>query len=625
MPEKIIRIKTTKLAWISILAIFLIVLLLISVLNTMSSNRALKGLKYHKKELAVRGSIKSSDNEKGFTIAKSILFYKAIIDTRYLDPNKKDLFVALFSIYSGIKKEVIYKKLNNQKRLGKLTLSYGISKLTASRLNQLSKIVNYTEHKDENNITRPIKIFRALNQNQSFYSGLDIVESGDKRLNPYKDTMTPLIGYVSKNETKNGITRLTGLKGLEKYYDKELNNYKSGLVTGDRDAVGYAILNKYCTFKTAKNGNNLHLNISLKLQRNIEMILDRYKTKFEAREIIVSVMDSKTGKVLLLGTSNRFNPQRIKQNEVGYLNVNAVEMKFEPGSIIKPITMALVFDKYRVKKGELINAHNKGKRNKKGLYPRGRYRLKPHTIGDDHRFNKRYITPSDIIVYSSNIGILQLAQRLSGQEFLDGFHKFGFARKTGIDVSYEKKGLLHTLKQYRAYENTQRDNIYKATDSYGQGITATFMQVLKAYSVFNNDGKIVTPQIVSHITNSDDKLIKRILPKKAVQIVSSKSANIVKQMLIRTVTKGTGKGADIKGLEIGGKTGTAQIPRRGKYQKEYISSFFGFANDRKNKYTIGVTVFEPSYKYHYASQSAVVVFRDVIDILMKQGYLELSG
>jgi len=93
--------------------------------------------------------------------------------------------------------------------------------------------------------------------------------------------------------------------------------------------------------------------------------------------------------------------------------------------------------------------------------------------------------------------------------------------------------------------------------------------------------------------------------------------------LIRTVKIGTGKGTNIEGLEIGGKTGTSQIARGGKYRKRYISSFFGFANDKSSKYTIGVTIFEPSWKYHYASSSAAVVFRDVVDILVRQNYLNI--
>ena len=182
-------------------------------------------------------------------------------------------------------------------------------------------------------------------------------------------------------------------------------------------------------------------------------------------------------------------------------------------------------------------------------------------------------------------------------------------------MPYEHKGLIHKLYEYRAGEDKGKDNVYKTTDSYGQGITATFIQVLKAYSTFNNDGKIVTPYIVNKNTDI-----------KSPQIISKSTANKVKQLLIKTVEAGTGKKAQIDGLEVGGKTGTANIVVNKRYQRKYMSSFFGFVNDDKNKYTIGVTVNDPvntgkHWYYYYASNSAVPVFREITKILVKLNYL----
>ena len=138
------------------------------------------------------------------------------------------------------------------------------------------------------------------------------------------------------------------------------------------------------------------------------------------------------------------------------------------------------------------------------------------------------------------------------------------------------------------------------------------------YSVFNNDGYIVTPRIV-----------KTTLKNQAIQVISKKSANTIKKYLVLTVNEGTGKGTFIKGLQIGGKTGTANKARGGKYKKRYISSFFGFANDKTQKYTIGVSVNEPiatgkHWYYYYASKSAVPVFRDLVKTLLKFDYLRAN-
>jgi len=257
-------------------------------------------------------------------------------------------------------------------------------------------------------------------------------------------------------------------------------------------------------------------------------------------------------------------------------------------------------------------------KNSEGKYPKGMYKIGRWPIHDDHQFKTNYIKLKDIVIFSSNIGTLLLAQRLSGQEFYDGLKKFGLEEKTGIDLPYEQIGDIHSLNQYKAGERKGKDNIFKATDSYGQGITITFMQLLKAYSAFNNNGKVSIPQIINN---------NLILPQK--QIITQQTAKIMKKLLIQTVEEGTGRKARIDGIQIGGKTGTAQISNGKKgYQKKYISSFFGFANDHKNhKYTIGVTVLNPistgkHWYYKYAASSAVPVFRELVATLIKLNYLE---
>lgn len=156
-------------------------------------------------------------------------------------------------------------------------------------------------------------------------------------------------------------------------------------------------------------------------------------------------------------------------------------------------------------------------------------------------------------------------------------------------------------------------------------MTATFIQLLKAYSIFNNDGQMITPRIVNYLTHDGNKY--KPYEDKPEKIVSKETADSMKKMLIKTVTDGTGKSAKIDGLEIGGKTGTAQIARGGKYLKKYISSFFGFVNDDKgNSYTIGVTVINPistgtHWYYYYASWSAVPVFKEIVQNLVKLNYL----
>ncbi|MBP9490243.1 MAG: penicillin-binding protein 2 [Aliarcobacter sp.] len=611
--KKIEKVDKTKKIVILFSFIFLCLsILFFSVFRTITEKRHLPSLKGEKTELSVRGDIISSDN---FKIASSKKVYKAMIDTRHLDPAKEELFLNLFSIYSNIDYKTLKEKLiEGKKQPGNLVLTYSIDSRSAKNLKELAfKLIQ-------------LDVFTSRMVNGSkILRGLTISESGEKRTFSYNDTLTPVVGYISKFESESGKTKVNGIKGLEKNYNKVLNQSKDGVLQGDRDVLSYVSFDKNSLIRKRVDGATLNLNIPLKLQKNNEMTLDVHKKKLSADEIIVAVMDNKTGKIITMASSNRFNPEKIGKEDIGSLNVNAIEYPFEPGSVIKPISISLAMDKDLIKKNETFYAHNEGGKNGKGEYPKGAYKLGRFTIKDDHQFYKQTLTLDDIVIFSSNIGTLKIAQRLTGPEFYEGMKKFGFTRKTGIDLPYEKKGVMPKIWQFSAGDKEKRDNVFKATVSFGQGMTSTFIQVIKAYSAFNNDGYMVTPRIVSHLTHDNNKY--KPYDDKPEQVVSKKTADEIKRLLVKTVNEGTGRAARIEGLEIGGKTGTAQIARGGKYLKKYISSFFGFVNDNHgNSYTIGVTVFNPistgpNWYYYYASSSAVPVFKEVIQNLVKLNYL----
>ena len=615
MPSKNIeKIDKTKKIVILFSLIFLcLTILMISVFRTITENRHLPSLTGEKSELAVRGDIVSSDN---FKIASSKKLYKASIDTRYLDPAKRELFLNLFSIYSNTDyKELENRLIEGEKNPGNLILSYGINSRSAKNLKELAfKLIQLDVFKS-----------RQVNGNK-ILRGLTISESGEKRTFSYEDTLTPVVGYISKFESEAGKTKVNGIKGLERNYNKVLNQTKDGVLQGDRDVLSYISFDKNSVIRKRIDGATLNLNIPLKLQKNIEMTLDSYKQKLTADEIIVAVMESRTGKVITMASSNRFNPEQIKKEDIPSLNVNAIEYQFEPGSVIKPLSISLAIDKNLVKKNENFPAYNSGGgRNSAGEYPKGAYKIGRFTIKDDHQFTKNYLSLDDIVMFSSNIGTLQIAQRLTGPEFFEGMKRFGFTRKTGIDLPYEKKGVMPKIWQFSAGDKDKKDNVFKATVSFGQGMTSTFIQLLKAYTVFNNDGNMITPHIVSHLTYDNTKY--KPYDDKPEKIVSKQTADLMKKLLVRTVEEGTGRAARIEGLEIGGKTGTAQIARGGKYLKKYISSFIGFVNDDAgNSYTIGVTVMNPNstgkyWYYYYASWSAVPVFKEIVQNLVKLNYL----
>lgn len=600
--------KTVVLFILITLAVFIFLVVVFFIIY--NEKRRIPTKEITRNELAVRGDIISSD---GFKLATSKKIYKAYIDTRFIDPRKLELFVNLFSIYSNISKQSIYEKLQKQDTKGNLILSHNIDSKTAKDLKDLAFKL------------RRLGVFQAQTFNGSrILIGLNVDEIGEDRIYAYEETFTPALGYIVKT-IESDKRRVNGGKGVENIYNDFLNDFKDGVLKGSRDVLSYISFDKNSLIRERLDGATVELTIPLKLQKHIEMVLDRHQQRLLAQEIIAVIMDNKTGQILAMSTTNRYNPNRIRTDEYERLNIKATEFPFEPGSVLKPIVISMVLDKNRIKNNELFNAYNRGGTNSKGEYPKGTIKIGKYTITDDHQFNKQLLTLEDIVIFSSNIGTLQIAQRLSGREFHAELQKFGFGKPTGIDLPFEKTGIIPSVSRFSAGEARGEDNIYKATVSYGHGMTSTVMQLVKAYSVFSNDGRIITPQVMKSIISPNGVKYANI-KHDDVQVLTPQTAHKMRDLLIKTVEKGTGRRAYMEGLQIGGKTGTARMPDAGRYTKEYISSFFGFVDDFSgNSYTIGVTTLRPkgtAWYHFYASEAAVPVFRESIETLVNLGYLK---
>lgn len=534
---------------------------------------------------AMRGGIISAD---GFHIASTRKLYKATVDTRSIDPGKRKLFVALFSIYSGIDQNSVSQKL--RKRRGSVVLSYGISPKRAQYLKNLAYEL------------QRLKVFIEFDgpSGQSFTRGLDVEESGEARVYPYGDLLTPLIGYPRKYED-DGYTRNRGIKGLEKQFDAALRSRGDGYAYGPRDANNYRRLNRLSRYTAPKNGYDLQLTIPVTLQIRVERILDTMRSYLRAEQIMAVIMDSHSGALLSLASSNRFEPTHIRKSDYSALNVGAVEYSFEPGSVLKPLVFAILLEHGKVNPYDIINGHN------------GRMRMGRKVITDEHKFD--WLSAENVIVHSSNIGIAQLAQKLDGAEFTEGLKAFGLTHASGLGLPYEKNGRMPSSLQL------DRSEIYRATAAYGYGIQVNLMQLITAYNVFNNAGNRVTPYVIKGLVDPDTGEVSMPKPEAPKPVLRPATAERMKKILIKTVNDGTGVGAITPGIEVGGKTGTAHIAENRHYVNKYNTSFLGFANDRTgHRYTIGVTVVKPR-KYHFASLTAVAVFKRIIDMMVREGLL----
>ena len=577
------RNKSKKILVLFLFLIVGFVLFLSAQFYTVVHERRTPSLFTSDEKRAERGEIISAD---GFHIATTQQLYKAIVNTRNIDPDKKELFVKLFSIYSGISEKEIYKKLKSRK--GSVVLSYHINphdaqylKTLAYKLRRMKVFVEYV---------RP--------NGHTILHGLSILPSGEKRRYPYQDLLTPIIGYIHKVED-DSYTRVRGVKGIEKSFDESLNAQQDGRQFGPRDVNSHMILNKKSYTRPDIDGLNVQLSIPVTLQKRVEKILTTMQKKLDAQEIMAVVMESSTGKVISLASSNRYKPNKIRRSDYSSLNSNAVEYIFEPGSVLKPVVFSLLLEQKLINPYDLVKGFN------------GRMKLGRKTIVDEHKFD--WLSAENVIVHSSNIGIAQLSQKLPALDYYQGLIDFGFGQKSGLRLPYEKQGSVPAI-------NRLKNEIYKATASYGYGLEVNLMQILKAYNIFNNRGRMLTPYIVDKLIDMNGNTTS-LAPKGSDQVISATTAKRMKNILIKTVNEGTGVNTILKGLEIGGKTGTAHIAEKGRYVNKYNTSFFGFANDEKHSYTLGVTVVQPKAN-HFASLTAVPVHKQIVDLLVEFDYLK---
>ena len=527
-----------------------------------------------KKEIqtAIRGSIYT----KEYILAKSNKLYGVYIYPKYIDPDKWELFYKLFSIYTNIPESKLKKTLRDDIKKGYKRIRLATVDLkTKQSLEYLRKVLDKK------------RVFLA--DGRGIRRGYGIESLDFKRVYPYKDTLEPFLGRYRYDKRR-------GENGLEEYYDNLLRAKQNGYRIGYRDVYGNLIFDNHLKSKKTINGDDLPLNINLVLQRKIEKLISFQKEKFQADEVLAAVMNSKTGQLLAIASSNRYDPLHISKKDIANMKIGAVRDVFEPGSVMKPIIFAILLEHNKVNPYETLDAHN-------GVW-RVPWRKKP--IRDDEAF--KTLTAEEGIIHSSNIVLSELALRLSAKEYFDGLRQFGFSKPTGIDLPYELSGKINPLRLFRF-------PVYKSTTAFGYGIDVTFVQLLKAYNAFNDDGIEIAPRLAE-------------LPTPFKRVISAKNARIMLGILRKVVLSGTGKKAFVKGIFTAGKTGTAHVSKgvSGYSQDVYDSSFVGFANDKNHRYTIAVTFFNVKAKWpdYFAAANAVPTFKKIVDIMINENILRKS-
>jgi stage V sporulation protein D (sporulation-specific penicillin-binding protein) len=414
------------------------------------------------------------------------------------------------------------------------------------------------------------------------------------RFYPEASMAANLLGFVGKDE--NGGDK--GYFGLEGYYNRQLSG-KNGISIVVHDAAGHPILAKMNDSTVKVDGRDLVLNVDRRIQFMLDEELKKGIATYGAKSGMAAVMDPKTGGILAMSSFPTYDPAAFqKYSDQLYANP-FITATYEPGSTFKPIIMASALDAGLVKPDTKCTACS-------GPVQIGDYAI--HTWDDKYFPNT---TMNDVIVHSDNTGMVFVGEKLGQDRMLNYLQKFGVGDTTGIDLQGEEAPEIHPGNQWYPID--------LATATFGQGITVTPIELLDAIASIANNGKRMQPQVVSAVQTPDGQTI-QIPPRQIDQPISATTAQVMTQIMVNAVNDGESKFYRLKGYDIAGKTGTAQIPVAGHYDPtKTIASFVGFAPATNPRFVMLVIINEPSSSIYGAETAAPIFFAVAKDILMYYG------
>jgi len=374
------------------------------------------------------------------------------------------------------------------------------------------------------------------------------------RYYPQNQLAGQLIGFVGRDSE--------GLEGLELKYNDYIRGEAGSSVT-ERDALGRRVLVQGVEGLRIPPGSDVHLTLNTSIQHIAEKELEATVLKYRAKSGVAIVMEPFTGEVLALANYPAFDPNNYSKQSADQRRNRAVTDSFEPGSTFKTILAAAALEEGVVGKEDLFYCEM------------GKYPYAGKVIHDTHPHG--WLSFAKILQVSSNIGFTKVAQKLKKDRYYRYIEKFGFGQVTGIDVPGEVPGLLRRAESWSAID--------LATHAFGQGISATPLQMVTAYAAIANGGFLMRPYVTRRVVSPQGEIVLEIQPHVVRRVISEKTARSLASIL-KDVTNegGTGVMANVDGFEVAGKTGTAQKadPVHGGYAaKKRVASFVGFvpAND----------------------------------------------
>lgn len=413
-----------------------------------------------------------------------------------------------------------------------------------------------------------------------------------KRYYPYGNLLSHSLGYV-------GIDN-QGLSGLELEYDEYLTG-KSGAIKYFSDAKGNK-LNVSDVYVEPQDGMNLYLTIDINIQKSIERELDNIVDMFSPDMALAVVMNPKTGEILGMGSRPDYNPNTYQKYSQDVLSRNLpVWSSYEPGSTFKIITMATSVEEKII---DIENDH---------FYDSGSVNVDGSVLKCWKAGGHGDQTFLQVLQNSCNPGFVKLGQTLGKERLFSYIKKFGFGEKTGVDLNGEGQGILFPLDKV--------GNVELSTTAFGQGVSVTPIQQVTAVSAVVNGGYLYKPYIVKSIAEKETNTIIQETSKTLVRkVISSDTSAIMRHALESVVAKGGGKAAYIEGYRIGGKTGTAQKVKDGRYMVgNYIMSFMSIVPSNDPEAVFYLAIDNPKNTALLSSYTTTPIARrillDIIDAL----------
>ncbi|MGB0757817.1 MAG: peptidoglycan D,D-transpeptidase FtsI family protein [Patescibacteria group bacterium] len=386
-----------------------------------------------------------------------------------------------------------------------------------------------------------------------------------------------------------------GQYGLEGYWNETLAG-KQGILRGEKDAAGFHISIAPRTLKRARDGADLIVTIDPAIQHTACTKLNEAVETYDADGGSVIILDPETSAILALCGAPAYNPNTYnKVDDISVYPHPAIAYAYEPGSIMKPLTMAAGLDSQYIEPDDTYE-------------DTGEYKIAGYTIKNSDLQAHGIKNMTEVLELSLNTGMIHVAEQVGSTLMKKYFEAFGFGEKTNIELSGEVSGNMTSL--------DKRGFIYTATASYGQGITVTPLQIVNAFAAVANGGTLNRPFIVKEV-HYPDGAIESFGRESIRQVVSTQASALLSGMMVSVIKNGYGGKAGVDGYLIAGKTGTAQVAGEGgKYSDKTIHSFVGYGPVDDPKFVMLVKLDHPT-AVRFSSDSAAPVFGDIADFILK--------